>query len=186
VRHDETKTREAVTWLVERIATAYAVETRLEIKKGALDGLTPSDLVVSFDASSQAVNPERHLRSLAGLARKVLVVIVPNPERIGSPRTGRGSGETLSLASVLWDVGRVREHEYLVVPRVVASIARLRGNSVSSTALRGPLGALVRRAANLHAFVVDTAPRTPQARRRLRTAEEASPKESARRIVTRQ
>jgi hypothetical protein len=172
----ETREREAVARLVERVTATYGIETRLEIHEDALDVLTPADLVVSFGSLSRAVDWDGHLRSLASLARKLLVVVVPNPERIGSPRWGRGSRETLSLARVLWDVGRVREHEYLVVPAVFATMARLPGDSASSVVLRGPLGAMVRRVARLHAFVVDTVPRTPQARRRLRTVEEAGGK----------
>lgn len=178
----KTREREAITRVVERVATAYGTETRLEIHEGALDGLTPADLVVSLDASPQAGNLDRRLRSLAALARKVLVLIVPNPERIRWRPAERGNHGTIALARVLWEVGRVREHDYLDIPRAVAALARLPGDAVSAGALRGPIGAVVRRAARLHAFVVDTAPRTPQARRRLRTAEEGSVRETGRRV----
>jgi hypothetical protein len=168
-----------VTRLIERVADAYGVETKLEVQAGALEGLASADLVVSFDAASWTLDIARHLRFLATLARKVLVIVVRNPERLGSARQGRPSRETLALAPVLWELGRVREHEYLVVPRAVAMLNRLSGDTASSAALRGPLGAMVRRTARLHAFVVDMAPRTPQARRRLLAAQEGARKDSA-------
>jgi hypothetical protein len=104
------------------------------------------------------------------------LVVVSNPERLGSERQGRSSRETLSLAPVLWELGRVREHEYLVIPRALEMLNRLTDDAASSAVLRGPLGAMVRRTAMLHAFVVDLAPRTPQARRRLRAVEEEARK----------
>src|SRR5580700_9006275 len=80
--------REAVARLVERVTAAHGIETRLDIHDGPLDALTPSDLVVSFDAPSRVVDWVHRSRSLARLARKILIVIVSNPERLGSPRKG--------------------------------------------------------------------------------------------------
>jgi hypothetical protein len=171
-----TREREAVTRLIARVVALYGIETRLEVSTGPLEGLAPADLVVSRDGASWPSDVGRHLRSLATLARKVLLVVVSNPERLGSERQGRSSRETLSLAPVLWELGRVREHEYLVIPRALEMLNRLTDDAASSAVLRGPLGAMVRRTAMLHAFVVDLAPRTPQARRRLRAVEEEARK----------
>jgi len=135
-------------------------------------------MVVSFGAPANGAGWEGTLRAFARQADKLVVVVVGNPDRIGAPPGERVNGGTLSLAPLLWEVGRVREHEYLCIPRIVSILGRLRSDSVSSVALHGPLGAAVRRSARLHAFVVDVAPRTPQARRRLRTVEEAARKES--------
>lgn len=119
---------------------------------GALP-IGPFDLAVSLDAPGRTARWEEHLGALARLARMAVVVLTRNAERIGGP-----AGPTATaLAGVLWQLGRVREHAYLAGPRILG-----RGEVVQA-----PAGTLVRRLAQLHAFVVDTAPRTPQARRRL-------------------
>jgi len=174
---DRERDLEAVRRLVDRVARANGVGTRVEIHEGTVDRPAAADMVVSFDLSA-GPGWERRLGALAALARKVLVVVVPNPERVGASRAAGERWETLAIAPVLWELGRVREHEYLAIPRAVAAIARLRGGTASSADLRGATGAIVRRAARLHAFVVDTTPRTPQARRRLRTAEEGGSKKA--------
>ena len=134
-------------------------EVRL-LASGTVDGdVPPADLVVSFDPPSRMGRCDERLLRLGKLARKVLVVLVPNPERPWPLRPGRRSSTT-ELAGVLWKVGRVRERAYLGVPRSVA------GPDVEPSVAHA--GFLVRHTARLQAFVVDTRPRTPQARRRLR------------------
>jgi hypothetical protein len=116
------------------------------------------DLVVAL-APLPATGWEAYLGERAKLARKAFVVVAANAERPGA----RGSGpDTVAIAGVLWRAGRVREHVYLGVSRLVAP-----------GPVPAPASRLVRWTAPRHAFVVDTAPRTPQARRRLRTVESA-------------
>jgi hypothetical protein len=85
---------------------------------------------------------------------------VQNPERLWPPRL-RGAASLAELAGVLWQAGRVRERAYLGVSRLSAGG---RGEQPSFV----PVSILTRRTARLQAFTVDTMPRTPQARRRLR------------------
>jgi hypothetical protein len=164
---------EHVEPFVSRVAGDYRATTALSdialggvlgVRVAAIDTRSPetepADLVVSLGAASGAIGWEEHLVSLGRLARKALVVVVPNPERLGLRHGARGPRVT-DLARVLWRIGRVRERAYLDVPRLVA--AGHRG------AMHVPVGPLVRRTAGMQAFVVDTAPRTPQARLRLRT-----------------
>jgi hypothetical protein len=114
----------------------------------------PRDLVVIRGVLERADDWRRVLRELSPLAQKLLVVVLQNPApwewilrwhpdgEDGDPR------RTAAVAPVLWELGRVREHAYLALPaRVPARLAA--------------------RLAPLHAFAVDTAPRNPQARRRL-------------------
>jgi len=138
---------------------AGPAEVRVESPDALAAGVERVDLVVSFDAPARGAGWEPYLVALANRAQKVLLVFVGNAERPG----GGTSPHTTALARVLWQVGRVREHAYLGLPRLVAA----------SEVVQAPAGVLVRRTARLHAFVVDTAPRTPQARRRLRVAASA-------------
>jgi hypothetical protein len=151
-----------------------APETRIVLNP-LEDGLPTADMVVSFDAPPYVLDWQRYIARLASAAGKVLVVVVHNPQRLelsgGNAHPGR---ETLGLAPVLWSSGRVREHAYLGVPRVVSFLAGARRGRAPLDVVQGPAGASVRKTAALHAFVVDTAPRTPQARRRLRTVRDAS------------
>jgi hypothetical protein len=117
----------------------------------------PADIVVSLDAPGRTRDWQLYLGERAKLARWVLVVFADNAERL--PR--RGGPGTTAIAAVLWRLGRVREHAYLGIPRVVAP-----------GPVQAPASALVRWTAPRHVFVVDTAPRTPQARRRLRTVQD--------------
>jgi hypothetical protein len=118
------------------------------------------DLVVSFDALGGTLGEgtawQDYLVALGRRAQKALLVFVRNAERPGQG----DSPDTTALARVLWQVGRVREHVYLGLPRWVAG----------SGVVHVPVGVVVRRMARFHGFVVDTIPRTPQARRRLRVA----------------
>jgi hypothetical protein len=121
-------------------------------------GTDPADLVVSFDAPSRTARWHEYALSLAGLARKVLVVLVTNPERTWSRRAGDRA--VVELAGVLWRAGRVRERTYLGLPSLLSS------REYDARSFPAPF--VVRRTARVQAFVVDTAPRTPQARLRLR------------------
>lgn len=124
------------------------------------------DLVISVDAPRCLSEWRQYLAVLARAARKVLVVIVRNPEQILS-RAGPPSRDTRELTRVLWGVGRVREHAYLGVPSWVFALQHFRGAGAMQDVVQSPAGMAVRLVAPLHAFVVDTSPRTPQARRRL-------------------
>jgi hypothetical protein len=159
---------------VDRVATTYGAKTVMEASPGAIGGAKPSDLVVSVHAETRAEDWDGYLMSIAALARKVLVVIGPNLDRVGARCLVDDPFETDRIAPILWSVGRVREHAYLDVPWVVAGLLGGRGRETRSHAVQAPAGVLVRRAAPLHAFVVDTAPRSPQARRRLRAIVGAS------------
>jgi hypothetical protein len=148
---------------VERVARAYGASTvasDAELGAGEEVG-SRADLVVSVEAPSRIERWPEHLARLGKLAGKALVVIVSNPER-GWPLSDGGL-DTTELARVLWEAGRVRERAYLALPSLVAG---LRGGH----AREGRVSLLVRRTARLLAFVVDTAPRTPQGRRRLARA----------------
>lgn len=165
--------RAAIHGFVERVAAEYGaasvmVDADLDGATGSRDvrivlsGETapePADLVVAVDAPAGADSWREYLIARAGSARKALLVVADNSEKVGA---GRGPATT-ELAAVLWSVGRVREHAYLGLPWLLGA----------SRIVQAPTGMLVRRGARLHAFVVDTAPRTPQARRRLRTMHEA-------------
>jgi hypothetical protein len=132
-----------------------ATAVRVVTPAAAAEGAERVDLVVSFDAPAHGAGWEAYFAALARRAEKSLLVVVRNAER-----PGQGTApDTSAIARVLWQVGRVRQHVYLGVPRFFAS----------ADVVPVPAGLLVRRTARLHAFVVDTAPRTPQARRRLRT-----------------
>jgi hypothetical protein len=164
----------AVREFVDRVATTYGATTVMMASREALGGAQPSDLVVSMHAETQAEDWDGYLRSIAVLARKVLVVVGPNLERVGARGRVDDPFETVRIAPILWSVGRVREHAYLDVPRLVARLAGAEQRGTRLDVVQAPAGALVRRAAPLHAFVVDTAPRSPQARRRLRAVVGAS------------
>ncbi len=125
-----------------------------------------ADLVV-WCAARGAPTVDVPIAGLARAARKALVLVVRNPERVG--HRGEG-GATVDLAPELWSVGRVREHVYLPVPRWAAALAAVSRGVAPADVAPAPVSALLRRLAPLHAFVVDTTPRTPQARRHLRVA----------------
>ena len=167
--------RAAVRGFVERVAADYGAasiavdadlgdgvggspEARVALPGQAATNAETVDLVVSVDAPARAARWEEYLVVLAKRARKVLVVVAGNAERLGRRR---GPGTT-AVACVLWSTGRVREHAYLGLPRLIAPPTEI---------LPAPARALVRWTARWHVFVVDTAPRTPQARRRLLTDE---------------
>jgi hypothetical protein len=130
----------------------------------AQGALPQADLVISFDAPPSVPSWQEYVLALARAARKVLIVVVRNPDRVLSGPSHAGH-QTRGLAGVLWSAGRVREHVYLGAPFWVTALRRARGQFAE--AVESPAGAAVLLTAPLHAFVVDTAPRTPQARRRL-------------------
>ena len=117
---------------------------------------TSFDLVVSVDAPHRCVDWGARLRQLRSLASRALVVVVENDERVG--QAGAVSHDV--LARLLWQLGRVREHVYVDCSRIASR----------ECVVSAPAGRLVRATARLRAYVVDTGPRTPQARRRLRVA----------------
>jgi hypothetical protein len=143
-------------------------EIRLIPEPLLLGALPQADMVVSFDAPRCVPQWQDYVAAVARAARKVLVMVLPNPDRLlfaaSHPRD-----QTSALARVLWSVGRVREHAYLGVPSWVLALQGAPAESV----VQSPAGVAVRLAAPLHAFVVDTSPRTPQARRRLGLAASA-------------
>lgn len=147
-----------------RAAYAGAPHAEVRVARDLL-ALPRCDLVLSYDTLSRAADWRAELAALAARAQRVLVVVVPHP-RAGIDRITRGVlpavCRTEVLAPALWEVGRVREHVYLD------------GDFPGRGALGSIASALSARLdahlARLHAFVVDTTPRTPQARRRLPTA----------------
>jgi hypothetical protein len=157
----------SVRRFIDRVATQYGAQSVEEGAAALAAGAGPAaDLVVSFEGPAHRPQWEEYVVALSRTARKILIVIVPNPERMFD-RVAHPAGETSNIARVLWSVGRVREHAYLGVPPWVRALQRARGRSVAEDTMQAPVGLSVRLAAPLHAFVVDTAPRTPQARRRL-------------------
>jgi hypothetical protein len=139
---------------LKRWRREYDVESVLHVTSPR-DALEPADLVMVHDALGEAADWRAYLEQLAGLARKVLVLLVPNPQHLLGWGRERALGSLATLAPVLWELGRVREHTYVDVPWGLD---------------RGPRSVVVR-AARAHVFVVDVRPRTRQARRRmLRTA----------------
>jgi hypothetical protein len=157
------------------VRSAYAAqslvvpEIRVVSDPFAPAALPEADLVVSYDAAPQIADWERYLEALARAARKALLVIVPNPDHALDHERHPGR-ETDRLGRVLWGVGRVREHAFLAVPAWMPMLRAIHGSQVVDGTVQAPAGRWVRLSAPLHAFVVDTAPRTPQARRRLAVA----------------
>ncbi len=132
------------------------------------DATVPGDVVVAFVDRGEA--GRSRLEQLARTAGKALVVVLANPERGLAgvlPRRGEAAA-SLELRRLLWSLGRVRAHVYLVFPRAVEAYAAAKGQVVAPDVAHAPVGALVRRWARLQAYVLDVEPRSPQARRRLR------------------
>jgi hypothetical protein len=147
--------RVALDAYLARVSAAYGAQSILDDSGGRLPEAS-FDLVVSVDAPHRCVDWAARLRGLRGLASRALVVVVENDERLG--QAGAVSHDV--LARLLWQLGRVREHVYVDPPRLASREA----------VVSAPAGRVVRATARLHAYVVDTGPRTPQARRRLRVA----------------
>ena len=146
----------------EQVWAAYGAKADVRIVGKNDADLPKSDLVV-VHGDAPGSDWRTPLLALGKLAVKLVVVGVENPgawraearslfARVaGGVNGGSGWGRTEALAPVLWEIGRVREHAFLDVPRLATRAPRL-----------------ARRVAPRHAFVVDVTPRSPQARRRLR------------------
>lgn len=100
-------------------------------ERGAEDlaSLPKADMVLVYHAFAFVPDWREHLRLMAKHARKLFVVAVCNPENWGvtfvrmlaKARGVRGpispeSWHTDQLAPVLWEVGRVKEHQYFDCP----------------------------------------------------------------------
>jgi hypothetical protein len=156
--------REAVRRVCERAERLHPVGS------WAIDaGDGHADLIVSLQRDADTLPSREHLEKLAARAGKLLVLVLYNHERIGAVHAGQARTAAADVVRALWELGRVREHAYLVLPRPVEIVAAMQGRLAAPDVALAPVGALVRRSALLHALVVDTTPRTPQARRRLRT-----------------
>jgi hypothetical protein len=179
----------AVARLVERAAherAATTVEYQAPLHAGSAPaGGTPDerpDLVVACELGAGAIDWRALLSPLVARATKGLVLVVANPERLVAGGSA-SRGAELELARLLWELGRVRDRVYLVFPRLVETLGASRGGIVAPDVARAPAGPLIRRTAHLQGYVLDTAPRSPQARRRLRTA--TAQREPGCRIVAR-
>jgi hypothetical protein len=213
-------------------ARAKAPVTVRVIRDAEDTELAPADLVIVYHSLSLVPDWRSYLRSRAKLARKLLVVTVCNPDNWGvsamrllaRARGMRGfeppeSWHTETLAPVLWELGRIREHVYFDCPwwpdlpgisagqslkdrltKLVGKNMQFTPDALANTELatkfvygaerwpyfggdgwttellpallrhpsfEGVSPALARRSGHLHAFVVDTSPRSPQAKRRL-------------------
>ena len=101
--------RRAVARFVDRVASFHGIDDRVEVWNGAAGSVGPSDLVVSF-AVAAAGDRERQLQSVAALARKVLIVVERNPERLGAwTRSRERRADALATVRTLWELGRVRD-----------------------------------------------------------------------------
>lgn len=163
--------RRAIDDYLVGLVALFGAESILEVVAGqpSASPLAGADLVVCRDVRPRSTS--RHdLERLAASARKVLVVFTGNGERVGAPSS---AFRTCDIAPLLWAVGRVRDHAYFGLPAPVAALVRWRRGGDLPGVLHAPVPTVVSRSAQLHAFVVDTTPRTPQARRRLRTMAEA-------------
>jgi hypothetical protein len=166
----------ALARFVDRVAHGCgASTTRYEPSlEPAASAPERADVVVSYDEHEYDVEQgpggwRVRILDRASRAAKLLIVVLPNPDRVQLAMRSAGGGAR-DLVRLLWEIGRVRDHAYLVFPRAVEVLAAVEGQVVAPDVAQAPVGALVRRTAHLHAFVVDTTPRTRQARRRLRIA----------------
>jgi hypothetical protein len=154
---------EAEARVAERaLAGVGSVEVRVGLDVAALPRC---DLVLTVDGLAARPDWSTELTALADRAARVLVVVLPNPRGALDRLALRARGaraqvcRTDVIAPALWAAGRVREHVYFDEPRLI------RLGSLAPSLPARVLATLARR----HAFVVDTTPRTPQARRRLST-----------------
>jgi hypothetical protein len=105
---------------------AGAAEVRVEEPLRLAEDLPVCDMVIAYHALGAVADWSSYLGRLARLARRVLVLTVPNPARwrrgvVGGLAGLRGEGpdassRTSALAPVLWEIGRVREHVYFDCP----------------------------------------------------------------------
>jgi voltage-gated potassium channel Kch len=162
------RARAAVERLVERAAQACRASTTVYVTIDPAGAGERADLIVAVGGADLVHGRgawRERLAEVGSRAAKALVVVLPNAERLGAGGLlGIGNAQ---LVRSLWELGRVREHAYLVFPRAVEVLGAARGQVIAPDLAHAPVGAMLRRTAHLQAFVVDTAPRTPQARRRL-------------------
>jgi hypothetical protein len=157
----------AVHRFVDAVRRAVGAESAWDASPGAPAVERHEADLVLWCTARGAPTVDVPIAELARASRKALVVVVRNPERVGHRG---GGGDTLRLARELWSVGRVRDHAYLAVPPWASMLVAASRGVAPAAVAHAPVHALVRRVAPLHAFVVDTVPRTPQARRHLRVA----------------
>jgi hypothetical protein len=101
---------------------AADVDVRV-VEPSRVADLPPSDLVLVYHALPFVDDWRTYLRTLGGIARKVLIVATCNPHnwgftavslmgRVKAPEVWR----TETLAPVLWELGHVRDHVYFDAP----------------------------------------------------------------------
>ena len=128
--------------------------------------------MVACELGAGTIDWRAILAPLVSRATKGLVLVTANPERLAAGGDA-SRGVEIELARLLWELGRVRDRVYLVFPRLVETLGALRPEVIVAPdkSRAAPAGALIRRTARtFEGYVLDTAPRSPQARRRLRTA----------------
>jgi hypothetical protein len=107
----------------DRASPGASVDVRVIGDEAGVRDLPASDLVLVYHALPFVNDWRTYLRTLAGLARKVLVVATCNPlnwgftavswmGRVQAPDVWRSE----TLAPALWELGRVREHVYFDAP----------------------------------------------------------------------
>jgi len=106
-----------------RAAPRAMADVRVVSEIATVDELPASDLVVVYHALPFVDDWRGYLRRLAALATKVLVVATCNPKnwgflavRLVGRVTAPDVWRTETLAPVLWEIGRVRDHVYFDAP----------------------------------------------------------------------
>jgi hypothetical protein len=139
-------------------AAAAALEKRASVRVvEAWSDAGKSDAIIVYGETAHD-GWAAQLAELGKLSARALIVVVRNPrgilDRLASPPLAPMC-HTSAIAPVLWQIGRVREHVFFDGGRLAHALE-------ASPKLQA-------RVARMHAFLVDTAPRTPQARRKLHT-----------------
>jgi hypothetical protein len=106
----------------ETVAPGKSVDVRV-VDPRRLEGLPESDMVLVYHALPFVEDWRGYLRTLAKLARKLLVVATCNPDNWGFTAVsliGRASAPDVwrveTLAPALWELGHVRDHVYFDAP----------------------------------------------------------------------
>ncbi|MGH7439097.1 MAG: hypothetical protein ACRENE_25695 [Polyangiaceae bacterium] len=154
---------------IERQAATIEYDSAARVGAAGVDAQERPDLIVACEVGVGAIEWEPRLEDLVRRAAKGLVLVTDNPHRLAGNTSARRD-DRLDVARLLWQLGRIRDCVYLVFPHLVESLAAPTGWIVAPDLARAPANTLVRRAAHLLGYVVDTTPRTPQARRRRRLA----------------
>lgn len=109
--------------IYDRASPRATVDVRVVEDAAGVDALPASDLVLVYHALPFVDDWRSYLRRLAALARKVVVVATCNPRNWGFSAVrlvGRVQApevwQTGTLAPVLWEIGRVRDHVYFDAP----------------------------------------------------------------------